>query len=452
MIFEETVILSKPFAEAVHDVKAAFAAVGFGTLTEIDMRATLKAKIDEDIEPYVIIGACNPTLASKALKSEPQIGVLLPCNVVVRQSGDDVIVEAMDPGLMASMTGNPDISPIATEARHLINDALSRLTATPELVTGSSTTDSDLRARMMTTESKITCPNCHTRNRVSITAAGKPRCAKCHADLPWLADATTSDFDQVIAASSLPILVDLWAPWCGPCRAIAPALEHLAQQRAGSLRVVKVNVDEEPALSTRLGVQGIPTMLLYDRGNETGRQVGALPADRISQWVDSLLANALVTDQSWLLLGEVAIGNGKQDPPVTEAGVVQHPLDLGRLTVAGNSKGDIDPCGVAVDGDLQVDDRKVIHLVVENIVLIPDSVLASGTDQVLKAGVVSIVAYIDEVIHRSGERCLVACQCVGTVTTRRGGQYEEKQRRKEAAQAPRSCRFLESWYHSSAFS
>ena len=129
MIFEETVIMSQPFPNAVNDVKAACAAVGFGTLTEIDMQATLKAKIDKDIEPYVILGVCNPTLASQALDVSSQIGVLLPCNVVVRQSGDDVIVEAMDPGLMATISGNSSVKPIAAEARRLLNDALGRLTA-----------------------------------------------------------------------------------------------------------------------------------------------------------------------------------------------------------------------------------------------------------------------------------------------------------------------------------
>lgn len=79
MIFEEVVALSKPFDEAVEAVKHALAAEGFGTLTEINMQQTLKAKIDKDIAPYVIIGACNPTLASRALELEPQIGVLLRC-------------------------------------------------------------------------------------------------------------------------------------------------------------------------------------------------------------------------------------------------------------------------------------------------------------------------------------------------------------------------------------
>ena len=136
MIFEEAAVLSRSFNEAVAEVKAAFASVGFGTLTEIDMQATLKAKIDKDIDPYVIIGACNPKLASRALEIDPQIGALLPCNVVVRQFGDYVMVEAMDPGLMASITGNDDIAPIAAEARELVGQALSHLMAPPELQSG----------------------------------------------------------------------------------------------------------------------------------------------------------------------------------------------------------------------------------------------------------------------------------------------------------------------------
>jgi len=136
VIFEETVVLSRAFGQATADVKAALAAVGFGTLTEIDMQATLDAKIGKQIDPYVIVGACNPHLASRALDADPQIGVLLPCNVVVRQSGDDVIVEAMDPGLMASMTANKALAAIAAEARELLNDALSRLSAPAQLAPG----------------------------------------------------------------------------------------------------------------------------------------------------------------------------------------------------------------------------------------------------------------------------------------------------------------------------
>ena len=136
MIFEETIILSRPFLDAVDDVKEALGAAGFGTLTEIDMRATLIEKINADIGPYIIFGACNPLLANRALDIDPQIGVLLPCNVVVRQPDENVIVEAMDPGLMASVSGVDDIAPIAAEARNLVNEALGKLASTAALGSG----------------------------------------------------------------------------------------------------------------------------------------------------------------------------------------------------------------------------------------------------------------------------------------------------------------------------
>lgn len=142
----------------------------------------------------------------------------------------------------------------------------------------------------MPKEAPISCPSCAARNRVALTTSGRPRCGKCHADLPWVADATTETFPIVLASSSLPIVVDLWAPWCGPCRAVTPALEQLARERAGALRVVKVNVDAEPAVSSDLGVQGIPTLVLFNDGAEVSRQVGALPAVQIGQWIDRSLA------------------------------------------------------------------------------------------------------------------------------------------------------------------
>ncbi len=129
MIYEEVVVIKKPFAEALALVKDSLAAEGFGTLTEIDLQATLKAKIGKEIPSHVIVGACNPHLAARALDAEPQIGVLLPCNVAVRAVDDGVLVEAMDPGLMATVSGNPDVEPIAQEAREPINNALARIQA-----------------------------------------------------------------------------------------------------------------------------------------------------------------------------------------------------------------------------------------------------------------------------------------------------------------------------------
>ncbi len=129
MIFEETVVLEVPFAEALARTKEAFAAEGFGTLTEIDVQATLADKIGKEMDPYVIVGACNPGLAGQAIDAEPQIGVLLPCNVVVRQTGGNVVVEAMDPGLMATIVGTESIRPVADEARRLVSNAMERLAA-----------------------------------------------------------------------------------------------------------------------------------------------------------------------------------------------------------------------------------------------------------------------------------------------------------------------------------
>lgn len=127
MVFEEAVMLDLPFDAAVARTKEAFAAEGFGTLTEIDVQATLKDKLGHDIAPYVIIGACNPTLARRAIEAEPQVGVLLPRNVVVRQQGDRVVVEAMDPGVIARLVGDGVIAEIAAEARQLVGNAMQRL-------------------------------------------------------------------------------------------------------------------------------------------------------------------------------------------------------------------------------------------------------------------------------------------------------------------------------------
>ena len=129
MVYEETVVLEMPFDAALELVKESFAARGFGTLTEIDLQATLSAKVGREMDRYVILGACNPRLASAALDAEPLIGVLLPCNVVVRAVDDKVVVDVMDPGLMAKMTGRREMQPIADEARQLVNEALAHLSS-----------------------------------------------------------------------------------------------------------------------------------------------------------------------------------------------------------------------------------------------------------------------------------------------------------------------------------
>ena len=129
----------------------------------------------------------------------------------------------------------------------------------------------------------VPCPSCGKSNRVPASAAGTPRCAVCHADLPWLINAGELNFDDAIR-SRLPVLVDLWAPWWGPCRIIAPGVSRASQELAGRLKVVKVNVDEAPGVSARFGVQGIPTLIILRNGKPIARQVGAVPADRLVSW------------------------------------------------------------------------------------------------------------------------------------------------------------------------
>ena len=131
----------------------------------------------------------------------------------------------------------------------------------------------------------ISCPSCGTKNRVRAVARGTPRCSNCKRGLPWVVTATTATF-AAETTSSVPVVVDLWAPWCGPCRAVAPVLERLANERAGHLKVVKVNVDEEPQLAARFEARSIPLLVLMRDGREAGRQVGALPYPQLAGWLD----------------------------------------------------------------------------------------------------------------------------------------------------------------------
>lgn len=127
MHYATSITLHQEFTQAVSEVKEALKRRGFGTLTEIDVQATLKEKLGEEMEPYLILGACNPSLAHRALEAERQIGALLPCNVVVRRSGDTVVVDALDPAIMVGVTANPALEPVAQEAARLIGEALDEL-------------------------------------------------------------------------------------------------------------------------------------------------------------------------------------------------------------------------------------------------------------------------------------------------------------------------------------
>src|SRR5258708_21992236 len=139
--------------------------------------------------------------------------------------------------------------------------------------------------------SLVTCPNCGRRNRVPAAVGGTPRCGNCHQPLPWIVDAGDDDFAEVAERASVPALIDLWAPWCGPCRMVSPALEQLATEMAGRLKLVKVNVDESPRLQQRFGVQGIPTLLVLRDGTVTARQTGAAPAPALRTCLEHALAS-----------------------------------------------------------------------------------------------------------------------------------------------------------------
>jgi len=135
----------------------------------------------------------------------------------------------------------------------------------------------------------VKCPHCSVKNRVPAAAGGVPKCAKCAVALPWVAEAGDDDFDAVATASKLPVLVDLWAEWCPPCRMVSPVLEQLAQTFAGRLKLVKVDVDRSPALARRFGAQSIPLLLIMEHGEVISRQVGAAPAHTLQAWVESAL-------------------------------------------------------------------------------------------------------------------------------------------------------------------
>ena|SRR2546423_2771860 len=133
--------------------------------------------------------------------------------------------------------------------------------------------------------SVITCPNCGKRNRVAPAPEGVPRCAACHTLLPWLVEADAESFDAEITAS-VPVLVDFWAQWCGPCKWIEPALEQLARDHAGKLKIVRDDIDAVPQPAARFGVQSIPTLVLLRGGGEIDRVMGAVPKQQLDEWLE----------------------------------------------------------------------------------------------------------------------------------------------------------------------
>ena len=127
-------------------------------------------------------------------------------------------------------------------------------------------------------------------NRVPAAAQGRPRCGNCKAFLPWVADAGDDDFAEIAEQATVPVLVDLWATWCGPCRMVSPALEQLAREKAGQLKLVKVDVDRAPKLAQRFSIRAVPTLMVLYRGEVIARQPGAAPVNVLRSWLDDAIA------------------------------------------------------------------------------------------------------------------------------------------------------------------
>jgi thioredoxin 2 len=138
----------------------------------------------------------------------------------------------------------------------------------------------------------VICGTCGRTNRVPAAAEGRPRCGNCSAPLPWIAEAGDADFEKVAEQAALPVLVDLWATWCGPCRMVSPALEQVAEELAGRIKLVKVDIDKSPALARRFEVQAVPTLLILDHGRQVARQTGAASANALRRWVDESLSTS----------------------------------------------------------------------------------------------------------------------------------------------------------------
>jgi thioredoxin 2 len=135
----------------------------------------------------------------------------------------------------------------------------------------------------------VRCPRCGKVNRVRQAARGVPHCAACGTPLPWVVDADQQGFQAAVEESTLPVLAEFWAGWCGPCKMVAPVVEQMSRELAGRMKVVKIDSDRSPDLSTRFGVRGLPTLMLFDGGQVRDRVTGALGAADLRRWLEAHL-------------------------------------------------------------------------------------------------------------------------------------------------------------------
>ena len=149
-----------------------------------------------------------------------------------------------------------------------------------------------------TTATVVQCQSCGKKNRVPAAAGGVPGCGNCGAGLPWIADADDDTFSEVADSPTIPVLVDFWAPWCAPCRELAPLLEKLAEEHAGKFVLAKINIEEQQELAAAFGVQSIPYVVAVKDEQLVDQFVGLLPEDRLREWIARIVPSTVMTSET----------------------------------------------------------------------------------------------------------------------------------------------------------